>query len=109
MDLYKLTLIGNSIKNKPIIKIKRVYNLKLEKHKLKHYVVPTFKSLPDKIDLRNKFGPIYNQGSLGSCTANAFCGLLWFKRPKFMGSRLFLYYNERKLENEINYTMVLGL
>ena len=53
------------------------------------------------IDLRSKFGPIFNQGKLGSCSANALCAIFNYDIPKFTGSRLFLYYNERKLENDI--------
>ncbi len=104
MNIIKLTQIGNSIKNQP--KKKRVYNLKIEKidkSKLDHFMVPIVKTLPDKVDLRNSCGPIYDQGNIGSCTANAFCGLLYYKRPTFLGSRLFLYYNERRLEGSINY------
>ena len=56
--------------------------------------------LPNYIDLRNKMPPIYEQGSLGSCTANALCALMEYL-DHIKGSRLFLYYNERKLENDI--------
>ena len=45
--------------------------------------------------------PVYDQGQLGSCTANALCAAFEFDAPNYMGSRLFLYYNERKLENDI--------
>jgi len=53
--------------------------------------------LPVKIDLRSKFPSpkIYNQGSLGSCTANALSAAFQFgqkkqKKSSFMPSRLFL-------------------
>jgi C1A family cysteine protease len=40
--------------------------------------------------------PVYNQGNIGSCTANAFCAAYYFDSgSKVLGSRLFLYYNER--------------
>jgi C1A family cysteine protease len=55
----------------------------------------------NKVDLRSHFPPPFNQGSLGSCTANALCGLIAYDIPGFMGSRLFLYYNERYIENDI--------
>jgi C1A family cysteine protease len=56
-------------------------------------------SLPSLIDLRNKMPPVVDQGNLGSCTANALCSLISFIAPKINGSRLFLYYNERKAIN----------
>ena len=51
----------------------------------------------------------YNQGSLGSCTANALAFLFEYdeiiknRESKFKPSRLFIYYNERKLDNRIDY------
>lgn len=65
------------------------------------------KKLPPKVDLRSKCPPVYNQGPLGSCTANALGGAFEFSRKKqrlkdFMPSRLFLYYNERVMINTVN-------
>jgi C1A family cysteine protease len=57
--------------------------------------------LPIIVDWRNKMPPIYDQGSLGSCTAQAFCGLIGYDKPRIIGSRLFLYYNERRMDNNI--------
>ena len=57
-------------------------------------------SLPVKMDLRSKCPAVYNQGGLGSCTANAL-GAAFQVGQKIQGkttwipSRLFLYYNER--------------
>jgi len=64
--------------------------------------------LPEKVDLRPQCPPVYNQGSLGSCTANAISGAIQFERrkqeldPDFVPSRLFIYYNERAMENSID-------
>ena len=60
--------------------------------------------LPAKMDLRTKCPPVYNQGNIGSCTANAIAGALQFDRQKqklanFVPSRLFIYYNERAIEH----------
>lgn len=61
------------------------------------------------IDLRDKCPKIYNQGSLGSCTANSIAAAYEFDMIKqkesniFTPSRLFIYYNERDMENTINY------
>jgi C1A family cysteine protease len=55
------------------------------------------KSIPNNVDMRNRMPPIVDQGSLGSCTANALCALVSFLNPQMIGSRLFLYYNEREI------------
>jgi len=59
-------------------------------------------SLPVQIDLRAYCSPIENQGSLGSCTANAVAGLVeYFERRAHRryidASRLFLYKATRDL------------
>lgn len=66
--------------------------------------------LPPKVDLRAKFENItvYDQGSLGSCTAQAAAGALLFNdtydkdEPVVKPSRLFIYYNTRRIEGTIN-------
>ena len=64
--------------------------------------------LPPHVDLRGPaMPPVYDQGQLGSCTANAIAAALEFDRlrqklPDFMPSRLFIYYNERAMEGTIN-------
>jgi C1A family cysteine protease len=50
--------------------------------------------------------PVYDQGQLGSCTANALAGCFEFEQVQqglkdFMPSRLFIYYNERTLEGTV--------
>jgi len=62
--------------------------------------------LPESVDLRLFCPPIYNQGQLGSCTGNGIAAAIEFdrikfKRPTFTPSRLFIYYNERVIENTI--------
>lgn len=64
-------------------------------------------SLPTSTDLRKAMPPIYDQGNLGSCTANSVAGAAEFllkkeKKSDFMPSRLFIYYNERMIEGTIN-------
>jgi C1A family cysteine protease len=63
--------------------------------------------LPTKVDLRPKLPPVYDQGELGSCTANAIGAAFEFEQVKqglkdFMPSRLFIYYNERAMEGTID-------
>ena len=62
--------------------------------------------LPPMVDLRPFCPPVYDQGQLGSCTANGIGFAYEFDRmkqglPDFMPSRLFIYYNERVIENTV--------
>ncbi|MFN2507146.1 MAG: C1 family peptidase [Chthoniobacterales bacterium] len=70
---------------------------------------PVFlRQMPPKVDLRAQCPPVYDQGQLGSCTANAIGGAIEFDQMKeklpqvFVPSRLFIYYNERVLEGSVN-------
>ncbi|MGB9641956.1 MAG: C1 family peptidase [Candidatus Ratteibacteria bacterium] len=59
-------------------------------------------ALPEKIDLRQWCSPVDNQGSLGSCTANAGVGMIEYYEMRAFGkfikaSRLFLYKTTRNL------------
>jgi len=64
--------------------------------------------LPDVVDLSAQCPPVYNQGQLGSCTANSVASAFDFER-KAQGlsfitpSRLFLYYNTRDIEGTVDY------
>jgi C1A family cysteine protease len=63
--------------------------------------------LPDSVDLRGQCPPVYDQGTLGSCTANAIAAALEFdaarqKLPVSTPSRLFIYYNERAMEGTVS-------
>jgi len=69
-------------------------------------IAPRLLELPKKVDLRPNCSPIENQGSLGSCTANALAGAVEFLEIKddatFVDvSRLFIYYNERVIEGTV--------
>src|SRR5215472_16166590 len=63
--------------------------------------------LPPSADLRSQCPPVYDQGRIGSCTANAIAGAIQFDRrksgenPDFVPSRLFIYYNERAMEGHV--------
>jgi len=66
--------------------------------------------LPSKIDLRKWCSNIEDQGRLGSCTGQAIVGAMEYLqnrasrkgRRKYVDlSRLFVYYNERLLENSV--------
>src|SRR4029077_19859186 len=63
--------------------------------------------LPAKKDLRSGLPAPYDQGQLGSCTANAISGAIQFSQKQqkvkvFAPSRLFIYYNERVMEGSVN-------
>lgn len=72
---------------------------------------PGLERIADAVDLRSGMPPVYDQGDIGSCTAHAIIAAFqfeeWRQNPApaadywkmaFMGSRLFLYYNERAME-----------
>lgn len=63
--------------------------------------------LPVRINLTSQCPAVYDQGEIGSCTANAIGGTIQFDQMKqklrtaFLPSRLFIYYNERVMEHTI--------
>jgi C1A family cysteine protease len=70
--------------------------------------VENMAALPPSVDLRPQCPKeVYDQGQLGSCTANAIAGALEFDQIKqtdpniFTASRLFIYYNERAMEGTV--------
>lgn len=63
-------------------------------------------TLPVSVDLRPQMPAVYDQGQLGSCTANAIAAHLDFDRKlqnekEITPSRLFIYYNERNAMNTV--------
>jgi C1A family cysteine protease len=72
------------------------------------YAAPkqTLVELPPSVDLRPQDSPVYDQGQIGSCTANAIAAAFEFDVRKqllgdFVPSRLFIYYNERSMEGDV--------
>jgi C1A family cysteine protease len=65
------------------------------------------KTLPAKASLRSQMPPVYDQGQLGSCTANSIGAILELNQRKqnepnaATPSRLFIYYNERVMEGTV--------
>jgi C1A family cysteine protease len=74
---------------------------------IKNYYDQTGTQISSSVDLRTTDSPIDDQGSLGSCSANAFVNvyenmLLSSGETDFEDlSRLFLYYNSRILEESV--------
>jgi len=67
---------------------------------------PEIAALPPLVDLRPGCPAVYDQGQLGSCTANAIAGAFEFgaikeKEAAIVPSRLFIYYNERVIEGTV--------
>ena len=67
-----------------------------------------WRTLPPAVDLRSVDTiPVYDQGQLGSCTANAIAAALAFTLhkqglPNVDPSRLYIYFKERQMEGTIN-------
>ena len=75
----------------------------------KEVIVKPVNVIPSVLSLDTyRSGFIYDQGQLGSCTANAFClankmqNKIANKNVNFLPSRLFFYYQERVIEGSVN-------
>lgn len=70
--------------------------------------VTALQALPPQVNLTPRCPPVYDQGQLGSCTANAIGAAVEFEQMKqklaavFVPSRLFIYYNERVMEGTVD-------
>jgi C1A family cysteine protease len=72
------------------------------------YAVPPqiMARMSSSTDLRDQCPEVYDQGQIGSCTANAIAAALEFDMMKqgltaYTPSRLFIYYNERAIEGTV--------
>ena len=82
------------------------FNVKVDRlppHKLDIHDFSKIQKQPTSyVNLSNKITTVYDQGQLGSCTANALCELFMCEYSNtILPSRLFLYYNERVIENDV--------
>jgi C1A family cysteine protease len=72
------------------------------------FAVSPPRTLPKSVSLRKQMPPVYDQGQLGSCTANSIGAILQLNQLKqkepdaATPSRLFIYYNERLMEGTVN-------
>lgn len=88
----------------------RIYGWRPDKPDIRdHWRLARFSvaELPPHVDLTPQMPPVYDQGELGSCTANAIAAAIEYARRKqklsdFTPSRLFIYYNERAMEGTID-------
>lgn len=91
--------------------MKRKYTLKFDKKDERDFKFADL-ALPKKhgivkVDLRPYMPPVYDQQELGSCTANALCGLRQYyamlnHKDNTSLSRLYLYWHERELEGTVD-------
>ena len=64
---------------------------------------PDDRALLPSVDLAAKLPPVFDQGNLGSCTANALAAQLSFIHPEVPNfSRLFIYRGERAMEKTVH-------
>lgn len=66
-----------------------------KKYSTFHVALPT---LPVSVDLRPQDVPIYDQTTLGSCTANGTSAVVQFIQRDILPSRLYIYWNTRSIE-----------
>jgi C1A family cysteine protease len=72
------------------------------------FVIPSHQKAIQNVDLKSLLPPVYDQGKLGSCSANALACCYQYDQIKqkeptnFCPSRLFIYYNERKQEGHVD-------
>ncbi|MBV8865112.1 MAG: C1 family peptidase [Acidobacteriaceae bacterium] len=93
-----------------LTKLRFGWNPDLPDHRDFMYAAPTpiLQNIPPAADLTAQCPPVYDQGQLGSCTANAIAAAFQFDEMKqnepnvFIPSRLFIYYEERALEGTVN-------
>jgi C1A family cysteine protease len=97
------------------MKIQRKYPVRRSKHSILDYgfervarlnnISPTT-PLPPAVDLRPSCPPIYDQGDIGKCTAEASIGMfqrneiLFGVNPVWTPSSLFQYWNERGIDGD---------
>lgn len=100
-SVFAKKIVGNYKRKYGYIRDRKDSRDKLYKDVLANEV-QVIANLPSSVDLRGKLPACYDQGQLGSCTANGIAGAIEFIEPNVMPSRLFIYYNERVLEGTVN-------
>jgi len=91
------------------MKTKRIYNLKKQTPDHRDFQAKKLLNvhasvvLPPAVDIRSKCPAVYDQGTLGSCSANAgIAARVMLDNLSADLSRLFQYYMERKIEHDVN-------
>lgn len=79
----------------------------LPDHRDRRYAPQQISQLPATVDLREYCPAVYDQGQIGSCTANAVAGAIGIeerrghRHSRWQPSRLFIYFNERLAEGTV--------
>ena len=92
------------------VRTQKRYGWRADSPDMRDYLlaVEPVKTLPRSVSLRSQMPPVYDQGQLGSCTANSIGSILEFNELKQAEtdagtpSRLFIYYNERAMEGTVS-------
>lgn len=104
-NYWSSDITGNQPLNKPIRKYGWRRDLP-DRRDLFHNLKVT-DTVHRRVDLRPQCPTVYDQGHLGSCTANAIAAAYQFDALRqgevdaFIPSRLFIYYNERDTEGHV--------
>lgn len=106
MLIFVKKLINNLFHKTSVLSNKYGYIRDLADHRDSLYKNPQEVMLPSYVDMRPFMPPVYDQLMLGSCVGNAIAAAIEFSRRKqglldFVPSRLFIYYNSRKIEKTI--------
>ncbi len=101
-----MSKIQNTIKQRKIARYGWSPDLPDQRDHVYSAPLPKIGPLPAKMDLRKQCPAVYDQGQIGSCTANAIAAAIEFdllkqKAADFVPSRLFIYFNERNMENTV--------
>ena len=102
--------MSNSRNGGLAVRTQKRYGWRADSPDMRDYLlaVEPAKSLPRRKSLRTQMPPVYDQGQLGSCTANSIGAILEFNELKqaesdaATPSRLFIYYNERAMEGTVS-------
>lgn len=82
-----------------------IYNLRVDLEDARDFLYNLFdpeKALPESVDLRSRMPTVYDQGQLGSCSAQSVGAAIEFINESYQPSRLYIYYNERAEQGTVS-------
>jgi hypothetical protein len=94
---HEKALVSNSSNNVPARPILKYRSFPMDAFSGEHEM------LPPRMDMRKQYPPIVNQGGIGACTSAVLAAAYHCLYPEEpIGSRLFLYYNERDADGNVD-------